>query len=124
MSQGYRCRTVIQRMALRMSTAIIRPESSDGSYALSGTMLSKAACCPIIDNDPSIGPFYLFAMAFNADVHGVRERERKREEERLCVCVCVCVFYCSHAPWGYGPLRCANYVHSVINHLLQFRSQP
>jgi hypothetical protein len=42
----------------------------------------------------------------------------------VCVCVCVCVFYYGHAPCGYGPLRCASYVHSVIIHLLQFRSQP
>ena len=37
---------------------------------------------------------------------------------------CVCVFYYGHAPSGYGPLRCASYVHSAPFPLLQFRSQP
>lgn len=37
-----------------MSTAIIKAERSDGRYVWSGTMLSKTACRPIIDNDPSI----------------------------------------------------------------------
>src|SRR5947209_6773073 len=74
MSWGYSCRAVIQRTVPRMSTALIRPERSDGSYAWSGTMLSKAACRPIIDNDPSI----------SSQCHPV---------PTFMVCVCVCVFY-------------------------------
>lgn len=36
----------------------------------------------------------------------------------------MCLFCYGHVPCGYGSLRCTSYVHSVINLLLQFRSQP
>jgi hypothetical protein len=58
----------------------------------------------------------LFSSAISTD--------HRLQRARVCVCVCVCVFYYGHAPYRYGPLQCASYVHSVNNHLLQFRSQP
>ena len=55
-----------------MSTAIIRPERSDNSYAWIGTMLSKVACRPVIDNDHSISSQWHPVPTFMAKVWLVR----------------------------------------------------